>query len=427
MSLLRVFDEIVEIIHNDYAGLIEKKGWDKPEIYKEKLIQLENNNALNREIFQELVKDYLLDLKDKHVALINKSETKPIMSNGFKVRRFEDKLYITEVKEENKLNKGMKILSIDGKKVLDLIESNKRILKAELAEREDWESVLIKSISCMIEDLNGNIFEFNLDKYPYKTNASNYSLELLKEDILFLKINDFADSNQLFNLINSNKKLLESTKNLIIDLRVNGGGSDSTYDPLLKYIFPPSTNIMADEVDGIFMYMTERNYKNRSEYINEWLKTLKSTDEIKEVNNFLEELKMILNKGFSEIEMHKNLSITVDGTLLPEKAIVLIDRYCGSSGDQFALVSSYSSKVKLIGRNTSGVIDYSNVAFEKFEEYGFELWYPTSKSKRVIYGKGIDNIGVKPDIYIPWTPKHLEKDIDLEVALDFLENNISDK
>ncbi|WP_257347074.1 hypothetical protein [Pseudalkalibacillus decolorationis] len=38
-----------------------------------------------------------------------------------------------------------------------------------------------------------------------------------------------------------------------------------------------------------------------------------------------------------------------------------------------------------------------------------------------IIGKGMDNIGVQPDIYIPWTPQHLEgKDIDLEKAISLL-------
>ncbi|MFN8577037.1 MAG: S41 family peptidase [Candidatus Sericytochromatia bacterium] len=416
MSLLSVFDEIVSIMHNDYAGIIEKNGCDKPELYKEKLVALEKENNLTRENFYDIVQEYLLDFKDKHISLINKNKEVPQITTGFKVRRFKDALYITQITEEEKLKKGMKIISLDNKEIKELAESNRNLLRSDIEEREDWDKVLLKHKSCLIEYDNQKIhFEFNL--YPYKQAPSEYTLTKIQDKTLLLNINDFLDSNQLFELIEKNKNLIEESENLIIDIRVNAGGSDTAYEPLLKDIFPPKSKIV---LDGTLLYITERNYNNRFKFINEWKKTLKNKEEVKQIDQYLDELKNIINKGFVELESTKSQTIEFDGELNPKKIIVLIDRYCGSSGDQFALISSYSSKAKLIGRNTSGVIDYSNVAFEKFDDYGFDLMYPTTKSTRVIDGRGIDNIGVKPDIYIPWTPEHIDRDIDLEIALDYI-------
>ena len=73
-----------------------------------------------------------------------------------------------------------------------------------------------------------------------------------------------------------------------------------------------------------------------------------------------------------------------------------------------------------MGRPTRGVLDYSNQAFEEFEEEGYEFFYATSRSDRVDLGEGIDFHGFKPDCLIPWTPEQLEKDVDVERALQYL-------
>ena len=52
----------------------------------------------------------------------------------------------------------------------------------------------------------------------------------------------------------------------------------------------------------------------------------------------------------------------------------------------------------------------------------FQLVYPTSRAKRIDAGKGILHKGVPVDVYIPWTPEHLEKDVDLEYILKNPEN-----
>ena len=43
MRYSEIFKEIVDITHNDYAGWDEKKGWDQPEIYVEKIDKMNKN------------------------------------------------------------------------------------------------------------------------------------------------------------------------------------------------------------------------------------------------------------------------------------------------------------------------------------------------------------------------------------------------
>lgn len=68
--------------------------------------------------------------------------------------------------------------------------------------------------------------------------------------------------------------------------------------------------------------------------------------------------------------------------------------------------------------------DYSNLAIRKWNDK-YELWYPTSKLKRVDEGKGMSGIGIEPDVYIPWRPEHLQRDVDLEKAFELISSSKS--
>lgn len=64
-----------------------------------------------------------------------------------------------------------------------------------------------------------------------------------------------------------------------------------------------------------------------------------------------------------------------------------------------------------------GLNDYANLAIMRWKDT-FELWYPTTKLSIVDEGKGLSGVGIQPDIYIPWTPEHIETDIDFNKALE---------
>lgn len=92
---------------------------------------------------------------------------------------------------------------------------------------------------------------------------------------------------------------------------------------------------------------------------------------------------------------------------------------CGSSGDNFVDIMKKMPKVTVVGRPTLGILDYSNCCTAELGDY--EFLYPTSRNLAVDEGKGMTDKGVLPDVYIPWTPEHLVKDVDLEKALQLLE------
>ncbi|HDR5712239.1 TPA: peptidase, partial [Bacillus anthracis] len=111
----------------------------------------------------------------------------------------------------------------------------------------------------------------------------------------------------------------------------------------------------------------------------------------------------------------------IHGRKSPSRVVILTDVTCGSSGDSFVEVAKKSLKVKVIGRPTAGLNDYSNLAVMEWADT-FALYYPTSRLSIIDKGEGMSGIGIQPHIHIPWTPEHIQEDVDLNLALQLLQN-----
>jgi hypothetical protein len=71
-----------------------------------------------------------------------------------------------------------------------------------------------------------------------------------------------------------------------------------------------------------------------------------------------------------------------------------------------------------MGENTAGILDYANMREQKFKCYPYTLNYSTTRSRMIDIGKGIDNIGIPPHIYL-----NEEQDW-VEEALMWLEHKV---
>lgn len=211
----------------------------------------------------------------------------------------------------------------------------------------------------------------------------------LSAETLYLKIGSFNQRNAkaIDSIIQSNQKLLEQSPNLILDLRNNGGGSDFTYQPLLPYIY---THPIRSE--GTEVLASAGNIKG-------WAALLAMKDLPAEQKQSINELieKMKANPGQFIIQSETRF-ITLDSVKnYPKKIAILMDGNCGSTTEEFLLTAKQSSKVILMGQHSAGVLDYANVRGGDFEGIPYTLYWATTRSGRIPLGKGIDNIGIKPD------------------------------
>ena len=133
----KIFKEIVEVMHHDYAGYIDKIGWDRPNDYKKRIRNLERNNALNTTLFSEIVNDYLLDFKDPHVYLkVSTDKTNQEYEIGFNVRRYANRLFVTNVTREKRLQVGDELISVDYIPIDVLVHKHRRDLREDGAREK---------------------------------------------------------------------------------------------------------------------------------------------------------------------------------------------------------------------------------------------------------------------------------------------------
>lgn len=417
-----IFNEIVHTMHLDYAGFKDKQGLDNPDRFLKKIQQLKESNLLTRERFIEIVKDYLVDFNDQHIYFYDgdSSVNTNLQDRGFRVRRYKEHLYVTQVHGEENLKVGMFFKSIGGLTIPELQEKHHRLLNENHPEREKWMPILALYEYGEIEDEQGNTSMIRFKFYEKEKYVSTYDIKKMNENTVLLTFTDFMDPDAIATLIEENEVLLGTTENWIIDVRINYGGSDSSFLPLLPYLMPVEGVELANPEDKMFFNCTDANAAIALEELRSQLKNTQDAQAQQFIKIFIREWQKNKGKGIVEFDFADILPETfIKGSNHPKQIAVLSDFMCGSSGDSFVEICKKSNKVVVVGRPTMGLNDYANLVGKKWAE-GFEFMYPTSRLSRIDKGMGMTGKGIEPDLYIPWTPQHLKVDLDLDKALDFL-------
>lgn len=404
---------IETVVNNDYSGCLDKK-----ELKDNNQLTLEENPTRND--FYKSASAYLRLFKDRHLQLIDNSAK--VFSNGFSVRRYEDHLVVTEVFQEIELEIGDVITHLNAIKIKDIESKYNSYFFSDDKNRQEW-GVVIKQNQHLTYIRAGIAKSYELEKFPPVHIKPNYEFKY-NHSVPIFAFTDFNNENAIENLVRENKNEILASDNLIIDVRHNAGGSDLSYFPLLPLIFDKPIHLSELNNETMSVMYSKRNCELRIEMLNNYLKSTENLP--KEMIDYIEnEIKLYrenYGKGFIAIEEDEAFDFLIKGGSKPKNIYILTDQYCGSSGDSFVKLAKLSPKVTIVGRNTMGVLDYSNVAFLELDDH-FTLMYATSRMNYLDRGLGIDNIGITPDIYVEWTPEHLVEDLDIKKVFELIKDN----
>ncbi|KIL50835.1 S41 family peptidase [Jeotgalibacillus campisalis] len=407
-SKIDIFEDIQSILEKDYAGYLNKRELNHPEHYQV-------TDEMSDEQFEEIMKSYLYDFKDGHLGFSAKDTSLP--HRGFSVRRYEDALYVTEAKQENRLSVGDKITRIDGKSIDEVAVIYQKYLENDEHERQFW-NVVMRRVKCVQFERDGEQIELQLGEHEW-SDEPEYSYQQIDSHTCYMKFTDFLQEKPILRVIEDNRKAIEQSENLIIDVRVNAGGNDAFYFELLNYIFDRelafSELFTGNEV--MLTNYTERNAEAWIADLEEYLEQDLDGETAEMIRNDISLFRKNTGKGLLEVK--EDLGHTIKGRPSPQYVYVLSDYQCGSSGDTFVRNAKKSPKVTVVGRPTMGIMDYFNVTAIDYGD--FEFWYGVSKmhDDYLTHGKG-----EAPDVYIPWTPEHVKKDIDLEVVMKLIKGEV---
>lgn len=326
---------------------------------------------------------------------------------------------MTSVSKENRVSTGMAFASIGGYSVPELAKKHSRLLSENHPERENWNLIFSLYDFGEIETETGAGQNFDFETYVKEDYVATHSVQQLGEAIL-LALTDFMNPDAIIKMIKENQNLLESADAWIIDVRINYGGSDGSYFPLLPFIMPQEGVELAEGDEKMHFNCTLANAERQLATVAKHLENTEDDNAKQFLKVFEREWAKNRGKGFVEFNFEDIMPETfIKGNVRPKSIVLLTDNSCGSSGESFVETCKKSRKVHVMGRPTMGLNDYANLASKEWEE-GFELLYPTSRLSRIDANKGMTGVGITPHIYIPWTPEHLKVDVDLNTALGYL-------
>ncbi len=200
-------------------------------------------------------------------------------------------------------------------------------------------------------------------------------------------------------LIAAHRREIVARPNLIIDVRRNNGGSDSSYAPILPFVAANVTrtpnaeflatpaNIAASEA---VCKLPEVAAAVCARFMAPVIEAMKAAP----TGSY------VLPSGAPRIEVEVPRRVLAT----PRRVAVMIDRTCGSSCEEFVLLVRQSFKAKTFGRPTAGSLDYSNLRPHDLPSGTRRLFYATSRSLR-LPTYPIDAAGIAPDQLLP-TPEN---------------------
>ena len=242
--------------------------------------------------------------------------------------------------------------------------------------------------------------------------------QILSDRTILLTLKSFRGENRgpLIELLRQNHTALAIHPNWIIDVRGNGGGSDSAYDPILAWLLPDE----AVSVGALWLVTPANLQAHRNvcqisapgdpeceKFMNDAVARMRNAPTGSLVPQ--DDSGGIRFDRQKPLEQHR-----------PSRVAILIDGRCASSCEEFLLAARQSFNVKLIGRRTFGSLDVSNLRPFALPSGERLLWYATSRSLR-IPDQPVDLAGIAPDIYLPLAPGEHAKEEEVVRVHSWLE------
>ena len=258
--------------------------------------------------------------------------------------------------------------------------------------------------------LGENWFKTSLkNKINYATDVPPvFDFKKINDSIAYLKIPTFSggQSAKIDSLYKASFNTIRSTPYLIIDVRNNGGGSDSNATPLLEFIY--TNKIKTDRVD---VYVTPDNLKmwerwyhaakqdtlNYGQEALAWFENEISKQKQAKPNTFI-----VRSKGKKIIRKYNSNKV--------KKVAIIYNRRSASSCESLLFWAMQSSKTILVGENSGGYVGYGEIGTIKTPCFNFDLGCTMTRYRKQ---RKYEATGIPPDYYLTNKKDWIAQTIDL--------------
>jgi hypothetical protein len=414
VDLDSVFQAFVNAIHHNYVGFEQKRGYYTPAEYHTYVYSRYRFNSLTMEMLVRSLHQLTGDMHDRHLTFhCDDWIDYKNLAMKYRVRPFEDCLYVTEAEEETGLVPGDRILEVQHmtpERVRRYTRHN--CFYSRDPERELWGGYLRMAQTLKVQHADGTVETMKMKLYPEEPVEYPIEFRMLDDDTAYLKLEQM-DAEAIHALLEEHGSEIEGSKKLILDMRRCVGGEEGAGWELFPYLVdhPVSlSEMIADE--GSYVYCTKTNCEIRYHLLEQFKETLDDPQEMEVVEQEMKFYREHYGKGFvyRPAEMISDETIT-PAEHAPEKIVILTDTYCENEGEQFvAMCQRCGSKVVTVGRPTMGTLDYFDCIHLAINEH-MTLSYPIRMTKAAYEGRGISERGLPVDTYVAWTPDEIQKDL----------------
>jgi hypothetical protein len=413
---------IAKAVHHDYAGGQDRKAMDKAGVYVNMMVQTYVKGNLNTATFVSIVNQFLGEYADRNLRVVARpDDTYQPGHVGFYVRRSGDALYVTEVMGETRLKVGDKITRINRRPVEVYARGCGNWLYGRTPERELWGGLLMMQWNVTVQAADGTETELELRHYPLpqEENAS-VTFRMLADGVGCLRVNRMQSAAATQAVLDANADALRGCERLVLDLRRVHLGNEEGWFPLYALLLQSPARLSETLGErALWRNYTEGNCKLLGRQYRQYLDGADDATAAL-ITQLIEELHQKVDTGFVR-EAAEPLDEEEDRLLTPwpnlQKVLLLTDTYCENDAEDFVQRAAAFEKVTTVGRATMGTLDYTDLVALPVDE-NITLIYPMSKSDAAMQGQGIHQVGLAPDVYVPWTPEECARDVVLEKALE---------
>ena len=425
-----IFRTAAHIIEQDYAGQPECSSRDHAQRWLAVLAAL-SDSMLDNALFVQIMNQYFAEFQDPSLAFEAKGDPScwPLTC-GFSVRRFEDALYVTAVREESRLNRGDCIIALDGNSLdacLASLVGNP--VNGVNAERQLWDSTVPLCATMLVRRASGEEETLAVERYPKPSFVEGLrppAVEVFdevgpagQERAAVIALHHFVDGSVL-QVMQENFAAIQQADRVIIDVRGAEEGMIGNAYALLALFFTHEINLK--ELMGerfVYTRYTPLNARLRHKQLARMLE-LSDASGKEWVQAEIDHVAACAEAGFvKEAEFEENM-------LFPpapahQKTFLLTDVHTCRAAERLVAIAQRASaqgcgKVACVGRATRGGLDYSSLLSFAFDET-FSMVYPMSKTEAAHQGFGTRGRGLSPEVYVPFTPEECCEDIVLKKAL----------
>jgi C-terminal processing protease CtpA/Prc len=214
--------------------------------------------------------------------------------------------------------------------------------------------------------------------------------------------------NKIDSLLAKNRTEIGSRKNLIIDIRNNGGGGFDAFQSVLPYVL--DTNLTETPYYGS-VWVSKDNYdyydSTKYEYAETKQDSINEREYVEYLKEYVSRFTPIENK-MDTLELAKNAPLNI---------AIVFNRNTASTAEGFILQASQSKKVKTFGENSAGAVSYGD--WMPVQLTDLHIWVAITTKKMIFKNnKDFESIGISPDIDLMYANENEW----LKIILEQMEN-----